>query len=198
MKNKNPLFFILLGIFVAVVSCNREDKRATTSFATKQEQVAGPSLQGTYSVVLKSINQEGTDNNATGIGNINIDGENMLIKINMTGLTTVAHKQGIYVGNSCPDDAEDENGDGLIDESEGKMAYGDLYIPMGADRTFPPSSSEAFIFSEKIFVPSLLDQLEDELILEGKVFIVHAVDSKQKWPIACGVINRLTSEDDPK
>lgn len=142
----------------------------------------------------------------------------------------VIHAQNVRAGSRCPTLEDDLNQDGLIDASEGEAVYGSILIPLDGDLSSQGSHDGVFpvgdtygnyIYSKVTKFTHFIKDLrnteaddgyfklmkEEPLDIEGRVVVVHGIDSAvdlpatvlsagrlsrhQSFPIVCGVIRKV-------
>lgn len=151
----------------------------------------------------------------------------------------VIHSQNVRIGTRCPTLRDDLNQDGIIDAAEGEAVYGPSLFPLDGDLSSQSSHDGVFpvgdiygnyIYSKVTKFTSFIKDLrnqdshdgyrklakEEPLDIEGRVVVVHGIDSAvelpstvisigrlsrhQSLPIVCGVIMKVWeapgSEDD--
>lgn len=229
MKNQKLVSTIFLGTCLFTLASCGGDSGGGGSSSSRQEQQLDD--QGIYRAVLKPLNSA-VAGNTTGTVQIRINGDDVVVESNVIGAPAgVKHLQNITTATACP--TTDTNGDSYIDIAE---AQGKILIPLDSDLSeqldgmdFGPiaNGSGSYVYRRsttlsmmladlRAFDPDPLDPVvkisaEQDLNLDGRVLIVHGVDSstnlpdtvattgsltkEQSLPIACAQLVRITSEE---
>lgn len=149
---------------------------------------------------LRPVNQSGV----TGRTGFVSDGANLTVRVDASGLAPRVHPQHLHGFDggrqpTCPSEAADANGDGIIDAAEGEAAYGPVQVPL---QPFPTAGQDGDIsFSLTYETPQaggtnpLTIQAEQLQALEGRHIVLHGLtvngDHRMDAPVACGEIRRV-------
>lgn len=123
------------------------------------------------------------------------------------GGVRVWHQQNIFLGNRCPDLADDLNFDGFIDIEEGNLVWGKVIIPLdgelktqkGGKNIYPLSDAFGSYYYEQVAKHKkimkdlhqrdefLTDQIvklgkDEDLVLDGKVVVIQGVSKNVVLP----------------
>lgn len=90
-------------------------------------------LYGTYQAYLSPINKT-VSGHLNGTVAIVREKEDLTVEVRLSGgPLSVLHTQSIHIGDRCPTEADDLNGDGYIDGEEGALVYKEIIIPLDDD-----------------------------------------------------------------
>lgn len=92
-----------------------------------------------FTADLQALNDSG----ATGTATITVDGDQVTVEIEASGLTPGApHAQHLHIGgdNTCPGADADTDDDGLVTTPEGQPFYGDVAVSLTLDGDVSPDS----------------------------------------------------------
>lgn len=199
---------LLFCALLTLTSCGNDKKSSTptqTSSSQQEQQVEDD--RGAYQVSFTSLNSS-VAGDITGTLNIHIEGDQFVVDQYMENSHPgVRHLQQIYLGTSCPTEAQDGNGDGIIDAVEERSASQDTLIPLDGNLNsqleginFGPISNSVgtFFYKKTAILSKLLADLRDidsletdgmgklpfgeNLKLEGKVIIIHGVGPEVVLP----------------
>jgi hypothetical protein len=179
-----------------------------------------------YVAHLSALNTTVTGSKAVGEATLTIKGDSLTIAVNASGVPKdIEHWQhfhGFSDGRqaTCPTQAADANGDGIIDVVETGVAAGTTMVPFSGDPvsmdvphgTYPKGSATGTLqYQETVSLSALRAAFakafdRQKLDLDRRVIFIHGVpaDSKLKpsvaslgpipaqvtLPIACGKISR--------
>lgn len=112
---------------------------------------AGQGAQGTssrqiYDINLTPANASAGSSVARGAGRIVVDGENMGVYLEVTGLDPgIVHLQHLHAGSNCAGPEADTNGDNFVDAIEASQASGPPILPLSLNQiiTTPQTSSSS-------------------------------------------------------
>lgn len=218
--------FIPLAIGIAAISmigCNQSENNNKEQTQTD----SGDSVVATYLAHLKPLNTNITKMNTTAEARFVLTKDSMLVEIDVRGVAPgIQHWQhfhGFANNNAatCATEANDANGDGIIDVVETEPVSGTTMVPFNdqaeemnvGSATYPTAGAdsayhyEARISLEKLrasfqkaFGDSLLDLDRRVLYIHGvpettdlpkSVASVGDIPSQVTIPIACGKIEKL-------
>ncbi len=151
-----------------------------------------------FVVDLEQLNDSGV----SGVAHLTLDGDQLTVKIEATGLEeNRVHPQHIHglpepgeEGNgfanprnsTCPTAAADANGDGVVDLLEGLPNYGRVRLDLRDYSTTPHGILD---FEETYTVP---DALQPVNTLQNRTIVLHGLTVRGGYvptmPIACGQI----------
>lgn len=222
--------FFLAASLVTLSACGAHKTTKKKTAPTKEENAQ--TVEGHYRVRLAPLNEHIVAS-VQGTGEFKIAGDEVKMQIDLSGSHPyVEHIQNIRIGKKCPEMRHDTNRDGIIDIQEARSVSGDVMVPLDADLDFQDSGEETYPISnsegvyrwfdttsyikmmDDLHAEDLNDQdgivkLPDdkELILEGRVVIIHGVSEtvtlpetvssfrgltpQLTLPIACGRIERV-------
>lgn len=90
-------------------------------------------LYGTYQAYLSPVNKT-VSGHLNGTVAIVREKEDLTVEVRLSGgPLSVLHTQSIHIGDRCPTEADDLNGDGYIDGEEGALVYKEIIIPLDDD-----------------------------------------------------------------
>lgn len=88
---------------------------------------------GTYQAFLSPVNKT-VSGHLNGTVAVVREKEDLTIEVRLSGgPLSVLHTQSIHVGDRCPTEADDLNGDGYVDGEEGALVYQEIIIPLDDD-----------------------------------------------------------------
>jgi len=166
------------------------------------------SIDGQYLAVFETLNPQIT-NKVTGAFTFSREKEidELVGDVRITNAGSgIIHAQNVRVGRKCPTIEDDSNHDGIIDDSEGEVVYGKIFIPLDGDLSTQSSHDGEFpkgniygnyIYSQVTsfnrFMKDLRNTEDNEgyvklkpsepLEIEGRVVVVHGVDEAADLPI---------------
>lgn len=124
--------------------------------------------EGTYEGDFEALNAEANGGeDVTGTATFEVTGDEMRVSVTAEGLAPgMAHLMHIHLGDSCPTDSADTNGDGFMDVVEGLPSYGPILLNLDSDladgemNEFPEADGDGgYEYSETVS----LDELEELL-----------------------------------
>lgn len=90
-------------------------------------------MYGTYQAYLAPVNKS-VSGHLNGTAVLVREKEDLTIEIRLSGgPKSVLHTQSIHIGDRCPTEADDLNGDGYVDGEEGALVYKEIIIPLDDD-----------------------------------------------------------------
>lgn len=140
-----------------------------------------------YQASLAPLNNSGV----TGTATLTLDGDQLTVAIQASGLEANAlHPQHIHGfmenkrNSTCPTQADDMNGDGIVDLGEGLPDYGPVLLPL---TPFPTAPDGTIAFEQTYTVdPKELGPLQNRAI------VLHGLTVDGEYiatlPVACGQI----------
>lgn len=88
---------------------------------------------GTYQAFLSPVNKT-VSGHLNGTVALVREKDDLTIEVRLSGgPLSVLHTQSIHVGDRCPTEADDLNGDGYVDGEEGALVYQEIIIPLDDD-----------------------------------------------------------------
>lgn len=94
---------------------------------------------------LNSANNEGRPVTGTARFTVSEDDDTFTASIDASGLfPSVAHAQHIHASTACPTMADDANGDGFLDVTEGLPSYGAILVPLDGDLSAQATGADGF------------------------------------------------------
>lgn len=199
----------------------------TMAAPTMVQATDTPTSDVAYVAHLHPMNSEVTGREATGKTWFTINDDTLTIHVKAQGLPPgimhLQHIHGFKEGGaaSCPTQAADTNGDGIVDLIETEPASGTTMVPFTADPasmkivvdTYPDASADgSYHYQEEVSLKSLEAAFAkafdgQQLDLEGRVVYIHGVlpdtelpssvaslgtiPAQVTLPIACGEIERV-------
>lgn len=215
----------LMAVVVLAAGCN-------SSQSGEQQQAATPqnnTQEETYEVQLQPLNAVVTGQMTTGEGRFVISGDTMKVTIDVknapAGIEHWQHFHGFANDSAatCATNAEDKNGDGIIDVVETGPVSGTTMVPFNAlpqkmdvgSSTYPVAAEDgSYHYEAKIPMDSLNAAFArsfggSALNLDKRVLYIHGVPASAKLPksvasiadipasitlpIACGQIVRVNN-----
>jgi hypothetical protein len=163
-----------------------------------------------YRVVLTNLNSNISGNGAYGTASFKVNDEDLEIQINIIDShANISHQQILYEKGQCPSLRHDTNADGVIEASEAKSIYGNIFLPLNVeDSVFPHANNSGNYTYTQSFPLSALDSKQGGL--EGRVLVIYGVrpeslpqtaatlrtrDSGVNVPIACGILVPIPVEE---
>jgi hypothetical protein len=170
--------------------------------ATASLLIAPGQAQERFTAKLQPLNADKIGRSASGTASFEIEGGNLAIAIDASGLTPgllhMQHFHGFPDGKDaeCPTASADVNGDGYVDLLETEPAAGTTMVPFHAhpatleipSDTYPVADkSGAFHYQKTESVEKLENGLQEKfkapgLALAKRVIIVHGVAPDTKLP----------------
>jgi hypothetical protein len=203
------LFFLIL------TSCSDEIRSRSTIAPSEDTQSEEPesdappqesNTNGVFQANLASVNYLFSP--ASGGANVKIEYDNLTTEIEIANASTTVHAQHIHFGQRCPTDADDTNGDGIIDDAEASAVYGGVILELDDNldelgaQNFP--NGGIYTYSNKgLFSQILINLGLQTLDLESRVVDIHGISEsvtlpetaqggKSALPVACGVLLRVS------
>ena len=175
-------------------------------------------LEGQYLAIFKKINPTVTEKITGSFTFSREKSEDEVVadvRITNSG-RKIIHSQHIRLGTRCPQEGDDLNQDGVIDENEGELVYGKIFIPLDGDISSQSSHDGEFPMSDEygryiysrfakfsLFIQDLRSEQDlnyyeklksnEALEIEGKVVVVNGVEGRHNLPIACGIIEKVVA-----
>lgn len=221
MKMNKIFNTLILSTMLAVlaVGCGDDDNGIngtvpdSTGQQPQQPQPPAPE-KGVFAAQLSSANTSVAGNTA-GAVEITVNGDDVTVRLQVTGSPIGVHAQHIHTGTACPTPANDANGDGIVDAVEATNVSGKVLIPFDDDinsqeagkdvyptgpiYTYTKSGSYAQIISDLTTTdPNPNDPFvklpagTTQIGLEGKVVEIHGVPPTTNLP------NTVASADPTK
>ena len=214
---KAPLCSILIGTCLfTLVSCGSDGGGGSSGSSSSSRQEEQQGDEGIYRAVFKPLNTS-VSGNTSGTMEVRIEGDDFVVQNNITGSPSGAkHLQNIMLGNSCPTEASDKNGDGIIDIKEAMAVTGDILIPLDskisdqlAGIEYGPIANGAgnYVYRRSASLTELLADLRapdpdkfdsisklpfgDRLNLSGKVVLIHGVSSRSEMEETAASVREL-------
>ena len=194
MKNFNS---IIRSIFVASIvmftaSCSDQDEEVMNSadmqisLEAEKKAASNASKAKMYSVEISALNGSGV----SGTGELSLIGDQLTVKIYANGLEAnqlhIQHIHGFTENNAnsvCPPPSADQNGDGLVDLSEGAPFYGPVLLSL---TPFPTAPDGTIVFEQTYTVDTSITPLQN------RVIVIHGMTVDGEYqvtlPVACGQI----------
>lgn len=216
-----PLISSLAALSL-MVSCGKDsggnsgDYEHTTKIEEEAAPPDGSNIQGFYLAKLKTLNPQVNGTVPGSVSFFRKEDRFMAYVRLFAGYPKAWHMQHVYEGNRCPTEADDLNGDGIIDIGEAEAVVGKILIPLDSDissqtsgrRFFPvadPSGSYQYerATSFKRFLSDLQGQLKDPtgettklppgegLRLVGRPVIIFGISEEVQLPQSVGTKSRL-------
>lgn len=90
-------------------------------------------MYGTYQAYFAPVNKT-VSGHLNGTTVLVREKEDVTIEVRLSGgPKSVRHTQSIHIGDRCPTEADDLNGDGYVDGEEGALVYKEIIIPLDDD-----------------------------------------------------------------
>ncbi len=148
-----------------------------------------------YKACLYQLNDSG----AIGFAYFRLQGTTLETTVLASGLETgMEHPQHIHgeegLVSTCPDEDDDDNGDGLISLAEGLPDYGPVMVPLTltpGGEEFPTAVGTGIIVYQQTFTvdPDMLDPLENRAV------VLHGMTVEGEYwptlPVACGTVSEV-------
>lgn len=123
------LIFLSSGI---LFSCSKISDKSSKKMREKTEPLE-IKMFGTYQAFLSPINKN-VSGHLNGTVALIREKEDLTIEVRLSGgPLSVLHTQSIHIGDRCPIEADDLNGDDYIDGEEGALVYKEIIIPLDDD-----------------------------------------------------------------
>lgn len=115
-----------------LIGCSKGGGSGTKVEGEKAEPLE-TEMFGTYQAYLSPVNKK-VSGHLNGTVALVREKEDLTIEVRFSGgPLSVLHTQSIHVGDRCPTDADDLNGDGFVDGEEGALVYKEIIIPLDDD-----------------------------------------------------------------
>jgi hypothetical protein len=135
---------------------------------------ANQARDAVYAAQLRAANPSitGTIN---GTARFMIQGDEMTVEVNATGLPPGVHMQHVHADQPCPPPSADTNGDGVIDVIEGTPFIGCILLPLNvglnplnmSPDSFPVADSNGTLtFTESGSVSTIIDELSGPAVID--------------------------------
>lgn len=216
MNKQNILALALSTTLLASCGGGGGGGGSTTS---KTAQPLETELTGTYQAVLSPLNKT-VSGHLNGSLTLVRDHDDVVIDVRIaSGPVSSIHSQNIHVGDRCPTDADDTNGDGYIDAEETNAIVKEILIPLDDDissqwmglGTFPVTDEFGYYFwSRATPFQKMMADLRDEdinlkddyvkigsdkaLTMIGKVIVIRGVPDATPLPETVLGRGRLTPQ----
>jgi hypothetical protein len=173
-------------------------------------------LEGQYLAVFETINPSITKKiNGSFTFSREKTEDEVVVDVRVTNSgTKIIHSQHIRLGKRCPESSDDINQDGVIDEHEGQLVYGKIFIPLDGDISSQSSHDGEFPVSDEygryiysrfakfsLFIQDLRSEQDinyyeklkanEPLEIIGKAIVVNGIEGNNNLPIACGIIEKV-------
>lgn len=172
-KKKTILFLIVVAVLALMVTM-ASAHGGTRHFTANLMELNGSGVQGTADITL--------------------DGEELTVRIQVSGLEAgKTHAQHIHgfaepSNRTCPTSAADVDGDGLVSVGEGVPFYGPVRLPL----TPFPAVTDGAVDYQQTFTDSALDDLRPLNTLQNRAIVLHGLTVGDSYigslPVACGQI----------
>lgn len=200
----------LLLMSVALVACSKSGGGGAGLPASSGPSVDNLEIEmnGTYQAILKPVNGKASGEYLNGSLTLVRDQDEFIADVRLSGgPKSVLQTQSIHVGERCPDERDDLNGDGFIDAEEGILAYKEILIPLDDDLNsqriglgiFPVTDAYGYYFwSRSVSFEKMMGDLFEEdinpaddyvklysgksLLKSGKVVVITGVPSTEILP----------------
>jgi hypothetical protein len=204
----NRFDVLLLVPLVFLPACGKSNSNAGLPIEKKKSlPVNGSNIEGIYHAEFSAINPQAAGS-LQGSATLLRRGDSFKAFVKLVDSTPrLWHPQNVYLGNRCPTEADDGNGDGYVDAPEGERAYGKILLPLDSNlrsqaagqNVYPVADLTGSYFYERdagfgeLFA-DLRDLDPDEtddvvklgagqgLDFSGKVVVVHGVSSTETLP----------------
>lgn len=197
---------LIFSILILATGCGSEG--SVSSQTDSQNQVEEKQDdQGIYRVVLNPLNPDFAGE-LSGTIEIKIQGDDFTVEGALENAQAgVKHLQNIMIGNSCPENTSDVNGDSVIDIHEAFTSTGKVFLPLDADLSeqisgmdFGPiaNSSGKYFYRRSTTLTQLLSDLrmpdpdvldyilklspENDLNLSGKIILIMGLTEETALP----------------
>ncbi len=188
-------------LYFGLISCG-QNSNVTKNIMTI-ETPASP--EGEYEVILRPLNNHLSGWIPNGKSDIKINNGQISLYSWLDDAAPEVHHQFILTGKRCPNQADDRNGDGVIDIRETFKVSGKILIPLdnnlrvqnGLQDQFPFGN---FSYNQKTDLKSIEEDLknpdlnpndffvklnrDDSFNLENKVMIILGINRKTTLPLS--------------
>lgn len=199
---KFALHLFLICLCFILIACGRKSSGAGV---VRENLPLEP--EGIFSATIHPVNQN-LSKKLKGAITITKYGDYFNVRIKLQNAPTSVHMQGLYAGDTCPN--EDSNGDGYVDANEAKKNIQHMLIPFDDDLSgweagnniFPVNSYTYERSTSFALMRSDLNKKDRNLQLEGKVVVIHGVSVTDSLPdplsvpIGCGILTHASYEPD--
>jgi hypothetical protein len=129
---KNNLAISLIVSSVILLGCTKSGGGGGKVEGKKSEPLE-TEMYGTYQAYLLPVNKT-VSGHLNGTVALVREKEDLTIEVRLSGGPLSAlHTQSIHIGDRCPTEADDLNGDGYVDGEEGALVYKEIIIPLDDD-----------------------------------------------------------------
>lgn len=160
----------LLFVLILLNSCSKSGDGGSSAPSSTKENLEAP-FYGIYQALLAPINKT-VSGHLNGSLTIVREHDEFVADVRLSnGPKSVLHAQNIHVGDRCPDESDDLNGDGFIDGEEGAYVFREIIIPLDDDLssqrmglgTYPVTDEYGYYFwSRHVPFEKLLSDLREE------------------------------------
>ena len=195
MRKHRQSFTLTLALTLTTLACESDDDVAI------------------YRASLFQINPQQAMTVASGNAEVVLHEEDNRVEITLLGmgLDGVSHPSFIWSDRGCPTRAADANDDGIVDIAEGRIAYGNILLPLDGDITTQNMEPVTFpfgtapIYGSSAVLIDVLDavdgpdtdendffvslELGEDLALDTRTIVVHGVSANTlvARPLAAGM-----------
>jgi hypothetical protein len=201
--------FFCIHFLIALVGCGKKD---FPDYSGK-EHIFYEETEGLFDVDFKFLNKpSGRRFKVT--SSMWIRGNQFYVSVNVENAPNkLRFQQFIHKGFRCPDQRDDQNGDGKIDISEVMEASGEILIPLDSyiqeqlkgNDWYPSANKKGkYYYSRAASVSRLMEDLykkdeipgdgmakllpDEELSLGRRVLVIYGSRENPLFPVACGII----------
>lgn len=165
-------------------------------------------ITGIYQAILQPVNRKVVAPYMNGSLTLVRDKDEFIADVRLSGgPVSVLQNQNIHIGERCPDESDDLNGDGYIDAEEGFAVYKEILVPLDDDLNsqriglgiFPVTDSFGQYFWSRVvsFEKMMSDLYEEDInpddeyvklnrgesfLKRARVVVITGVPSTQKLP----------------
>lgn len=214
MKKKNKLRritpFLIGTCLFTLIACGSDDDDDSSVVAQPEEQRP---VEGAYQVNLMPLNSNVVGEGVRGVALINVHDDTFEVETEMEGVSSTVHAQHIHAAAVCPTEADDTNGDGVVDVIEGVPSYGPILVPLDNNLasqsagTFPFASGGNFTYEESTPLTQMIQALQqpdsdpndavvtlgadEDLDLDRRTIVIHGVAESTELPATVATIGDL-------
>jgi hypothetical protein len=138
---KTSHYCVLLAL-LGVAACGNGGGGGNKASVEKQE--IAEASPGTYYAILRPVNFHSNGFIPYGSATFTVEGDKLQVNTTMDDDSAVTHRQSLHMGTRCPTQADDANGDGLVDYNEAMKVVGPVLMPLDNDISSQLAGAEVY------------------------------------------------------
>lgn len=215
MNNKLLLSLAVSGSLL--LSCSKGGGGGSSKAPGKKTETLETEMYGAYQAFLAPINKT-VSGHLNGSLTLVREKDEIIADVRLSGgPKSVLHNQNIHIGDKCPTEDDDLNGDGYVDAEEAHLVHKEILIPLDDDissqrmglGTFPVTDAFGYYFWSRVtsFEKIMTDLREEDINLQddyvklpteksltmiGKVIVIKGVPEITPLPETVAGRGRLS------